>query len=175
MNDEHKSEKIKQIAIQNGWKCQVVPRFDVFDTTGDVSDIIWDLYALRGKETISVSWHGNRLESGLYVYKDYRRTLWWKTEVVKFLGQDPKDAGPIPWEEDAPAFDILLAVVNRKIKWVRKLDGQECEALVDVNLSEPGSAKHFRIHSTKSGRRVLEWTDSLGFHAVGLDQIIEVS
>jgi hypothetical protein len=192
MTEEHKSEEIKQIALAQGWKAQVEPKFELYDTSGDINDIVWHLYALRNKETLHVVWRGNRLESGQYVYGDYRLKLWWRVEVINVLKGKPDptkfhkkekeyiqsyeeivETRSVPWDADSPAIDIMLAVIKKEVKWVRKIDGVVCTAVVDVDLKEKGSAKHFRVYEGKNGR-VLEWADTLGFHAVALDQIIDV-
>ena len=189
---EHKSEKMKATALSNGWKAGIVTKLDAFEVTEDIADIEWHLYAKREHEALHIAWRGNKMESGLYTYGDYRRKLWWKTEVLKVIEGQPdpakfrtiekqfltpeemQEVRIVPWEDDTPAVDIMLKVINRKVKWHRKLDGEICEAVVDVNLAEKASAKHFRVYTTSAGRRVLEWADTHGFHAVGLDQIISV-
>jgi hypothetical protein len=175
MNDVeiHKSERLKKVALENNWNAEVVPNFDQFDTSGDYNDITWTLYALRGQETIKAVWYGNRLDSGLYTYGDTRRKLWWKTEILKYLNGEEK-GGEVTWNDDTPAIDIMRAVINRKVTWIRKIDGSELDARVDVNLKEPASAKGFRVYTAKTGRRILEWVDSIGFHSVALDSIISV-
>lgn len=188
---EHKSDALMHAALANDWKAEVVTHMELYDVSGDISDIMWHLYAMRGKETLHVVWRGNRLERGLYKYGDQTVKLWWKNEVVKFItgkadparfmkranmviSDNDELARSLPWEHDSPAIDIMLAVIRREIRWIRKFDGKVCSAVVDVDLKEKGSAKHFRVCEGKSGR-VLEWADALGFHAVGLDQIIDVS
>lgn len=187
---EHKSEFIKQVALANGWKAEVVTDVDEFQISGDIRDIIWHVYAMRGRETMHVTYIGDLFEKGIYKYGAQVAHLSWRYRVMKFItGQpDPKKfirnnepalaedaiARNVPWERDTPAIDILLEVMKKEITWVRKFDGQVCTAVVDVNLKERGSAKHFRVYESKTGR-VLEWADALGFHAVALGQIIDVS
>lgn len=189
---EHKSEQVKQTALANGWKSEVRTNLDSFEQSDDVNDIQWDVYAMRDKETIHVLYIGDRFEEGTYKYGDHVVELSRRGEAVKFLTGKPDPRKfhkkrreftdsyddviqdrSVPWEHDSPAIDILLAVVRKEIKWVRRFDGQICFAVVDVNLKERGSAKHFRVYESKNGR-VLEWADALGFHAVALDQIIDV-
>ena len=189
---DHKSEKVKDAAIEKGWEVQIVTKLDAFEMTQDVNDIEWHLYAMRNKEEyLHVIWIGDKMESGFYTYRNYRRKLWWRTEVIKVINSTPDptkmrglckkysdeeipNVRNVPWDDDTPAVDIMLAVINRTVKWIRKFDNEICEQLVDVNLGEKASAKHFRVYSTNAGRRVLEWADALGFHAVGIDQIISV-
>lgn len=186
----HKSEALLQIALSNGWKAETLTDVHKFNETNNLKDVIWHLYAQRERETIHVLWEGNRLAGGLYKYGDHTVKLWWKNEVVKFLTGKPDitkfyrhsnevasaddEYRSVPWENDTPAVDIMLAVVRKEVKWIRKIDGQIRSAFVDVNLQEPGSAKHFRVYESKHGR-VLEWADALGFHSVALDQIIDVA
>lgn len=183
---EHKSERIRQVALANGWKCEIQTNMDQFEKSGNLQDIHWHLYAKRDSQTIHIVYVGNRLEGGLYKYGDRSIKLWWKYEVIKVLTEKPDPAKyrkksdddtvdrAVPWDNDSPAMDIMLAVIRKEVKWVRKLDGSVCTAVVDVNLKEKGSAKYFRISEGKNGR-VLEWADAMGFHAVALDQIISVS
>lgn len=192
MNDEHKSEHFKRLAVENGWKADVRTDLSVYKDTKDICDVIWNVYAMRGKETLKITWTGDRFTQANYVYGDHHRKLWWPVEVSKLLAGRPdprkyrrKDSDLavsyeemvqqrcVPWEPDAPASEIMLKVVKKEIKWIRKIDGQVCSAFVDVDLKEKGSAKHFRVYEQKNGR-VLTWADALGFHSVALDQIIEV-
>lgn len=78
----------------------------------------------------------------------------------------------VPWKEETPALEVMVSVLGKQITWVRKLDGEVCSAYVDkqTNLGK----KYFRVYETKAGRRILEWQDREGFHAVGLDQVISV-
>lgn len=189
---EHRSEAVRLAAIQYGWEAVVQTTFEIFDSTQDINDIMWHLYAKRDLETLRLSWRGDRYENGLYVYGDYRLKVWWRTEAMKLIAGQPnkskfrsngkvslteeekEQSRKVPWKDDTPAFDIMLAVINKKVEWTRKIDGVIQEARVDVNLKEPASAKGFRVYVAKSGRRILEWVDSVGFHSVGLDQIISV-
>jgi len=185
----HKSDVLVKVAEDNGWKVGVVTDIKKFNETNNVTDVTWNLYALRDKETLHVVYQGNRLTGGLYKYGAHSVKLWWKNEVVKLLtgkpdpakyrasGENPPGDEPersVPWGEDTPAIDILLEVARKEIRWIRKFDNSVRSAVVDVNLNEKGSARHFRIFDSKSGR-VLEWADALGFHAVALNQIIEVN
>jgi hypothetical protein len=192
MSDEHKSEEFRRTAIKYGWDADVRTDLSVYKRTQDIKDVLWNVYALRGKETLKITWTGDRFTQANYVYGDFRRRLWWPTEVSKLLAGKPdprkyrrKDSESVasydeivehrsvPWSDDTPAMDVMMAVLRKEISWVRKIDGQVCSAFVDVDLKEQGSAKHFRVYEHKNGR-MLTWADALGFHTVALDQIINV-
>lgn len=177
----HKSEKVLAVALENNWEAEIVTNAE---PSMDIKDVTWVLYAMRGAEALKAPWRGNLMECGLYTYGEYRHKLWWKTEVLKFLtGQpDPKKLKissvtptSVPWTDETPAIDVMLAVVNRMVTYRRNIDGKILEAVVDVNLKREASAKHFRVYVSKSGRRMLEWVDGVGFHAIALDQIINVT
>lgn len=195
----HKSENIKQLALANGWKAEVVPDLSEYDISGRYSDVIYRLYAIRGneddlvQETIKVVWQGDLQIDCLYVYGKYSQKPARKAGVIKLLTgkpqfdqkrmkkakpQDFEPDGPedigVPWEPDSPAIDIMLAVIQAEITWVSHLSGTDKSARVDVNLKEPGSARNFRVYDAPSGRRILEWADSLGFHCVAVEDIIRV-
>lgn len=186
----HKSERLLEVAASHGWKAEVKADVHKYNETKDHHDVIWHLYGIRDKESIHVIWEGNRLAGGLYKYGDHTVKIWWKNEAIKLLIGKPNPAKfrvhgnivastgklshSIPWNNDSPASEIMLAVARKEIKWVRKIDGQVLSAFVDVNLHEQGSAKHFRVYDSNHGR-VLEWADAEGFHSVALDQIIDVT
>lgn len=179
MQDEHKSERIKQVALSNGWKAEVVPKLHVFEQTSDPSDIEWHVYAIREKETLHVIYRGNRYISGAYSYGSYRQSPARSGAVIRLLTGKPNPrwldalAVRVPWEPDAPALDIMKAVYGRSITWIRKIDQEICEARIDKEVNRGN--KYFRLSESKAGRRILEWQDREGFHAVGLDQIIDVN
>ena len=188
---QHKSENLKQLALANGWKAEVYPDFEIFDTTNKVSDILYKLYAIREEENLKVVWQGNLQIDCLYTYGEYSQSPARKAGVVAlitgqpdqkrfkkahpelFVKEGPIDIG-VPWDEDSAAIDIMLAVIQSEITWVSKLTGDEKSARVDVNLSEPGSARNFRVYEARSGRQILEWADSFGFHCVAVEDIIRV-
>lgn len=181
---EHKSERIKVAALSNGWKAEVVPKLHKFEKSGEPSDIEWHVYAMRDKETVHVMYLGNRFISSTYSYGNHKQYPARSGSVLRLLAgkPDPRklegtpdvllESRRLPWEEDAPALDVMLAVLGKTISWVRKLDGEVCTAHVDkqTNLGKP----YFRVKETNTGRRILEWQDREGFHAVGLDQIVNV-
>lgn len=188
----HKSEDMKQLCLSHGWKAEVYPDLEEFDLTGDPETIRWKLYAIRGEEdaqeTLKVEWKSDLQTGCIYTYGEhYRLTPARKAPVIRLITgtPDPKKlkipGAPDPdqphWGEmvaDWAAFDIMLDVVGKRIYWVQKLTGEEKDARVEVDLREPGSARNFRVYEAPSGRRILEWADSLGFHCVGIDQIFKV-
>lgn len=191
MKEEHKSTEILRAATKYGWKAEVRTDLSVYDKTKQINDVIWNLYAMRGKETLKAIWNGERFDQANYVYGDHRRKLWWPVEVTKLLAgrPDPKkyrrkdtevsyeeviEDRSVPWKDDTPAMEVMLAVIRKEISWVRKFDGQVCSAFVDVDLKEKGSAKHFRVYDHQNGR-MLTWADALGFHTVAINQIIHVA
>lgn len=184
--EEHKSERLKQTALQNSWKAEIIPNLDKYERTGNPFDVEWHFYAKREKETIHVQYTGDRFTASTYKYGDYVSNPARSGAVIKLLTgrPDPRKLGGsdsesllanryIPWEKDAPAIDILRSVLGKTITWVRKLDGEIDSAYVDreTNLGK----KYFRLYESKAGRRILEWQDRQGFHAVCVDQIIDVS
>ena len=170
MSDLHKAEQMCNLAQEHGWETYLdVDGLD--ELNPNPNDFIWTLYAKRGSETLKVCWRGNRQEEAKHTHPGGHRILWWKSEVVRFITSKPRfSEDDLPWDIDAPAIDIMRAVVNRTIVWIRSIDGAEMESLVDVDLRDPGSARHFRVYEAKNGR-VIEWADKYGFHAVNLKQI----
>lgn len=184
---EHKSERVMQTALAHGWKAQVKP---TIPASQNYDEIVWDLYCVRGQETLHVQWVGDRQGDGTYTYGDYKSNPARRGAVVNLLTgkPDPKKLNreevaslledrSVPWVHDTPAVEILLSVMNKDIKWVRKFDQQVCEATVNIDKQSKTALRHFRILESPphSNRRVLEWADGYGFHTVGLDQIIDVS
>jgi hypothetical protein len=184
---EHKSEAMMQTALANGWKAQVKP---TIPESRRYDEIVWDLYCVRGQETIYVQWIGDRLTDATYTLGDMSRKPARAGSVIKLLvgkpdykklDHDEIDAvlqdRNVPWVHDTPAVEILLAVMHKEIKWIRKFDGLVLDAVVDVDTRSASSMKHFRVFESppQSNRRVLEWADGFGFHAVALDQIIDVA
>lgn len=181
---EHKSEKIKRIAIENNWKSEVIPKLDRFEKTKNAFDIEWHVYAMRGKETIHVTYLGNRFISGKYTYGNHTQYPARSGAVLRLIaGQpDPRklegdaeqllQSRRVPWDEETPALNVMLAVLGKTITWVRKIDGEICSGHIDkgTNLGKP----YFKVYQSKAGRRILDWQDREGFHSVGLDQIIEI-
>jgi hypothetical protein len=71
---------------------------------------------------------------------------------------------------------VLASVIGCKISWIRSIDREICDAYIPAYRGDERD-KHLRILESppNSGKRVLEWVDVTGFHAVRLDSIIEVS
>lgn len=171
-----------QTCLANGWKAQVKP--DIQGTSPE--DIVWNLYALRNKETLHVPWLGNRMQPATYTYGDaYRLTLNWRNQVLKLVVGKPdprklkgKDAEKlvetrsVPWDQESEDTEILLIFSGKaiEISWIRAIDQEIVTGVVD------GSNKFLKVKESppNSGRKVLEWADSYGFHVVRLDSIIEV-
>lgn len=185
MEKEHKSERIKRAALAHGWKADVVPKLHRYESSGDPGDIEWHVYAIRGKETVHVMYLGNRFVSSTYSYGNYKQYPARSGSVLKLLagkpdprrleGTDPAqlmESRSVPWDDETPALEVMLAVLGRTITWVRKMDNEVCSAHLDKSTNLGKS--YFRVTQTKSGRRILDWQDREGFHSVGLDQIIEV-
>jgi hypothetical protein len=184
---EHKSEQMMQTALAHGWKAQVKP---TIPASALYDEIVWDLYCVRGPETLHVSWTGDRQQEGTYTYGDYTTSPTRRQQVVAILTGKPNpkklnreetkallEDRSVPWVHDTPAIEILLSIMNKDIKWIRRFDGQVCEATVQIDKQSKAGMKYFRVIESPphSNRRVLEWADMFGFHAVGLDQIIDVS
>lgn len=183
---EHKSERIRNSALENGWKAEVIPKLHRYEKSGDLTDIEWHVYAMRDKETIHVLYLGNRFTSSTYTYGGYKlyparsgsvlRLLAGKPDPRKLEGSKPENLlehRSLPWEDDSPAMEIMLAVLGKTVTWVRKIDGEVCSGHVDKATNS--GKKYFRLYESKAGRRILDWQDREGFHSVGLDQIIDVS
>lgn len=180
---EHKSERIKTAAMMHGWNAEVVPKLDEYEKTKRVNDIEWHVYGMRDKETIHVIYIGNRFSQAKYTYGNHVQYPARSGAVLRLLAGTPDirklnnaknliETRKLPWNENAPALDVLLAVIGKRITWVRKIDNEVCTAHVEkeTNLGKP----YFRLTESKAGRRILEWQDREGFHAVGLDQIIAI-
>lgn len=194
MTVTHKSEEMQILAEENGWKTKIEINLEKFEHTGNLEDMVWTLYAMRGEkkiETIKVVWTGNLQTECAYKYGDYILRPVRKAPVVALLKGTPnpdkycknKNSGPVsyedatrnrelPFDNDSPAFDILVAVANKNVSWMRP--GSEIVHTENVpNKSNLGKA-HFRVKTTKAGKRVLEWANSTGFCACYVEDIISV-
>lgn len=184
---EHKSEKMMQTALAHEWKAQIKTEIP---EDRNYLNIVWDLYCVRGQETMHVQWVGDRQTGATYTLGGVTEYPARAGTVVKRLTGKPdlKKLKPaeietalklrdVPWVHDTPALEILLSVMHKEIKWIRRFDGTVCEAVVGVNTHSASSMKHFRVYESppQSNQRVLEWADGFGFHTVALDQIVEVS
>lgn len=188
---EHKSEAMMQKALANDWKAQVKP---TIPDSKRYDEIVWDLYCVRDKETLHVQWTGNRLTDSTYSFCGSKTKPTHKAAVLKIieglpslkqvakrkrnqdydsLVEDLEESRVLPFKPDSPALDVLKSVIGRDLTWVRKIDGEVCSGCVPrLNDTNP---KYLRVIQANSGRRILEWSDPEGFHAVALEQIIEVS
>jgi hypothetical protein len=182
---EHKSEIMMQTALANDWKAQVKP---TIPPSRRYDEIVWDLYCVRDQEKLHVQWTGNRLTDATYKFYDKETNPTHKAAVLKIIEGAPsfrgvsKDAAKeiieedidLPFDLDSPALVVLKSVIGRDITWVRKIDGEICNAFVPkIKDTNPKYLRVFEARST--GRRILEWSDAEGFHAVALEQIIGVS
>lgn len=191
MSDTHKSAELERIAIEHGWKTQVKPEFPAdFDDNPLANRIEWHFFAVRGNETLHVVYRGDRmLENNVYTFGDYRRYPQRRVAVVGFLTGTPDlsksaavldpvaliEARSVDWDEETPAMEIMLEVINKEVRYVNRLSNEVESKVVRVNLKEPLSSKLFRVYHAPSGRRILEWADSFGFHCIALEQIVSVS
>lgn len=185
---DHKTVNLKALAIEHGWQAAVLP--DTSQFNGDPKTIQWNFYAKRtdeGKdEKVVVRYQGDLLVSATYVYGKYRliparlagvmRLITGKPDPRKYDGTAAKQEPlrSVPFSVDSPAIDILKGVLDKTVTYQRRIDNEEKEE--DV----PGTnrtSKHFRVIESPphSGRRILEFTNRTGFHAVALDQIVNVS
>lgn len=187
---DKKAEKLAQLAMENDWETRIVPKIPENATPDQIE---WNLYGKRGEEVFHVVYLGSKWHSCTYVYGDCRLRPQYRNNLVRLITgrPDPKryalknvsasaekliESRKLPWTDESPAMDILLGVLNKKIKWVRKIDGEVCESSVIYKESNLGK-KHFKVYESppNSGKRILEWADREGFHAVRIDQIIEVA
>jgi hypothetical protein len=161
------------LALVNGWKAQVKPQIPA---SGNPDDIIWTLYAVKDEEVLKVVWQGDRrIEATYFDGEQYREPR----KIASVIApknpkiKETRDYDLVPFEVDAPALEVLLAVLGREVTWVRKIDGIRMSGIVEkeTNLGK----KFFRVYNCSSGRRILEWQDREGFHAAALDQIVNVS
>lgn len=178
----HKSEELMQTCLANGWKAQVKP-----ELAENPEEIVWNLYAIRNKETLHVPWLGNRMQAATYTYGEHHRlVLNWRNQVLKLVtgrpdprklkGEDTEKlikTRSVPWDEESNDIEILLYFSGKaiEISWIRAIDREIATGVVD------GSNKFLKVKESppNSGRRVLEWADAYGFHAVRLDSIINVA
>lgn len=194
----HKSENMAAIAEQNGWQTQIKTDMSEFEKTGNLDDIKWILFAIRGddkKETLRLEWIGDLQGECLYRYGDYTLRPARKAPVLKLLQGKPdprkykreeKRDEPatieeklanknVPWEDDneSPAFDILVGVVGKTITWISSITGIENAEFCpkESNLRKA----HFKVKTTSAGKRVLEWANPTGFHACYVTDIIDVT
>ena len=78
----------------------------------------------------------------------------------------------VDWTDETPAFDILVKVIGKEITWAKttgEIVSEKCPK--DGNLGQP----HFRVYTTKAGKRVLEWCNQFGFQACYVNNVLEVN
>lgn len=196
--EPHKSDTMADEAIEYGWEVVTTVDVSAFEVTGDVNDIVYKLYGKRDKETLVVIWQNEVQTSASYNYGDYWLYPHWRGGVLKLIKgtPDPKkfsvnDKGKlseksyeelrkdrdVPWDDDyeSPAFDILLAVLGKDIRWVHnglfgiKERNEFCPK--ESNLGK----ESFRVHTATNGKRILNFANSFGFHACYIEDILEVS
>lgn len=188
--DQHKSEIMMEAAIQYDWKAQIKP---TIPDSKRYDEIVWDLYCVRDQETLHVQWTGNRLTDATYAFCGSKTKPTHKAAVLKLIEGQPslkKIAKKsqtngnvekldeikqlVPFDpNESPALDVLKSVIGRDITWIRKFDGELCTGFVP-RLKDT-NPKYLRvIQARTTGRRILEWSDAEGFHAVALEQIIQV-
>ncbi|QLF83944.1 hypothetical protein SEA_BECKERTON_59 [Mycobacterium phage Beckerton] len=185
---EHKSEQMKQTALANGWKSEVIPNLDEFNRTGNPDDIVWNVYALRGLEAMHVVFTGDRQTKATYTYgENYKLTPARRAPVIALLTGTPdpkklkgKQSGEeliqnhrsVPWEDDAPALDILMFCLGKDISWIRRIDSEVMTGFIPEESNK--KSRNYRVYENKNGDRFLEWTNAEGFHTVRIDSIISV-
>lgn len=183
----HKSNDLLQTCLSNEWKAQIKPEIP---SSGNSDEIVWNLYAIRNKETLHVAWLGNRMQGATYTYGDaYCLRLNWRNQVLKLITgkPDPRklkgndvdkliEERYVPWDHDTPDDKILASVIGCKISWIRTIDREICDARIPAYHGDQRD-KHLRVMESppNSGRKVLEWVDATGFHAVRIDSIIDVA
>jgi hypothetical protein len=196
-NDLHGADSMCLIAQENNWEAVVIPDISEYEISGSFHDLIYKLYAKRDQETMYVEWHGNSQVSAHYAYGDYHLYPAWRGGVVRlFRGKpDPKkfsakDKGKlsektyeeflkermVPWpHDDVPAIDIMLAVLDRDIRWVSNAHGIIRERNEFCPQESNMGNVAFKLHTTQTGKRVLNFANNFGFHACYVTDILEVS
>lgn len=195
--EPHKSEEMASIAIENGWEAVTTVDISEYEISENPFDIIWKLYAKRDLETLVVIWRGEVQIEAKYNYGDYWLFPAWRGGVLRLIKGKPdpkklssKDKGrpsdriyeeilkerEVPWaHDDMPAFDILLAVLDKEIRWVHKgLFGVRERKEFCPKESNLGK-ESFKVHTATNGKRILNFANSFGFHACYIEDILEVS
>lgn len=183
---ENKVERMQNVAKGNDWQTQIVPEIP---ESGDVKEIVWKLYCVRDLETLRVVFIGKLFEEATYTYGEYKSTPARPGAVYDILEGVPnpnklkvtitddniESHRNVPWDDDddSPAFDVLLGVLDRTITWVRNIDNEQCTSYVDRSRNLGKS--HFKLYKNeKTGLRYLEWVDLTGYHTVPINRIIHV-
>lgn len=198
MTDEHGSEVVLAEAKQYGWEATIIPDISEFEISGNYNDLIYKLYAKRDDETLYVEWRGNCQLQAHYAYGDYHLYPAWRGGVLRLIKGKPdpkkfssKDKGKhsektyeqmlkereVPWEDDEniPAIDIMLCVLDKDIRWVSNVHGVVRERNEFCPKESNMGSASFRLHTTQSGKRVLNFANNFGFHACYITDILEVS
>lgn len=182
----HKSHALEAICERNGWETQIVPR-----RNDDLTFCIeWNLYAKRGKETLRVTWDDNLMRNATYTYgENCSRRLNWRNQVVKLVEGKPNprhlktantaeliETRSVPWGPGTPDDKILASLVGTTISYVGMIDPTVKTAMIPAFRGDEKD-RFLRVVESPphSGRKVVEWTDATGFHAVRLDSIVEVT
>lgn len=66
--EEHKAERLKNLALENGWKADLIVNTARYEQTGDPHTVEWNIYAIRDKESIHALYQGNRFMLSTYSY-----------------------------------------------------------------------------------------------------------
>lgn len=187
MSELHKAERLQNTANENGWDTEISTKFDEFNF--DIKTVEWNLYCKRGHEALRCSWIGHAFKDSIYVYGETKTyparpgavqdILTGKPDASKLrITATPEEliaSRHLPWsDDDAPAMDIIMSVLDKKITWIRKIDGITDSGVIHKDLNWGKS--HFKVfYSGKTQERQLQWVDRYGFHTVALNRITDVS
>jgi hypothetical protein len=196
-DDLHSADSMCLEAKEAGWEAAVIVDVDEFEISGKYNDIIYKLYAKRDKETLFVEWRGNSQTSAHYAYGDYHLYPAWRGGVIKLLQGRPdpkkfsdKDKGQhsettyqefltqreVPWaNDDVPAIEIMLEVLDKDIRWVSNVHGIVRERREFCPKESNLGSAAFCMRTTQAGKRVLNFANNYGFHACYITDILEVS
>lgn len=192
----HGADTMCAEAIELGWQAAVIVDVSEFEISQKYNDIVYKLYAQRDQETMFVAWRGNSQTEAHYNYGDYHLYPAWRGGVIKLLKgkPDPKkfsarDKGRssedtyvellkernVPFDDDAPALKIMLAVLDKDIRWVSNAHGSVKERSEFCPKESNMGSVAFKLHTTQTGKRVLNFANNFGFHACYITDILEVS
>lgn len=181
----HKSEAMMKTALENGWESEIIPTIPA-DPLNE--PIVYKLYAKRNAETLVVTWRGDRQISANYAYGALTLRPARPAGVLRLLTgtPNPKDftakqglnqtesllnTREVPWGDEASAFEILMACLDKEVTWVRRIDGAvRVESVPESNKT----SKNYRVMRDKNQKLVLQWTNRTGFHTVLIESIIKV-
>lgn len=192
----HGSDSMALVAKEYGWETAILVEVGEYEVSKKYHDIIYTLYAKRDLETLIVNWRGSLQSDAHYAYGDYHLYPAWRAGVIRLLKGKPnvkkfsaRDKGKhsshtylellkernVPFEDDAPAFEIMLAVLGKDIRWVSNAHGVVRERNEFCPKESNLGSDAFRLHTTQSGKRVLNFANNFGFHACYVTDILEVS